>query len=86
MQVRSLGWEDPLEEETATHSNILACKIHGQRTLVGYRSWDFKDSDTTEVTKQAHTHTANYLTEHTYQVSLILTPTSSTYYGSIFLI
>ena len=22
--VRSLGWEDPLEEEMATHSNILA--------------------------------------------------------------
>ena len=24
MQVRSLGWEDPLEEEMATHSYILA--------------------------------------------------------------
>ena len=23
MQVRSLGWEDPLEEGTATHSSIL---------------------------------------------------------------
>ena len=22
--VRSLGWEDPLEEETATHSSVLA--------------------------------------------------------------
>ena len=28
MRVRSLGWEDPLEEEEmATHSNILAWKI-----------------------------------------------------------
>ena len=27
MWVRSLGWEDPLEEGTATHSSILACKI-----------------------------------------------------------
>ena len=27
MQVRSLGWEDPLEEEKATHSSILAWKI-----------------------------------------------------------
>ena len=27
MQVRSLGWEDPLEEEMATHSNILAWEI-----------------------------------------------------------
>ena len=25
--VRSLGWEDPLEEGMATHSNILAGKI-----------------------------------------------------------
>ena len=26
-QVRSLGWEDALEEEMATHSSILAWKI-----------------------------------------------------------
>ena len=25
--VRSLGWEDPLEKEMATHSGILACRI-----------------------------------------------------------
>ena len=25
--VQSLGWEDPLEKEMATHSSILACKI-----------------------------------------------------------
>ena len=24
MQVRCLGWDDPLEEEMATHSSILA--------------------------------------------------------------
>ena len=27
IQVRSLGWEDPLEKEMATHSSILAWKI-----------------------------------------------------------
>ena len=27
MQVRSLGWEDPLKEGTATHSSILAWRI-----------------------------------------------------------
>ena len=27
MQVRSLGWEDPLEEEMTTHSSILAWRI-----------------------------------------------------------
>ena len=26
-QVRSLGWEDPLEEKTATHSSILAWEV-----------------------------------------------------------
>ena len=27
MQVRSLGWEDPLEKEMATHSSIPAWEI-----------------------------------------------------------
>ena len=27
IQVRSLGWEDPLEKETATHSSIFTWKI-----------------------------------------------------------
>ena len=27
MWVQSLGWEDPLEEEMATHSSVLAWKI-----------------------------------------------------------
>ena len=27
MQVQSLGWEEPLEEDTATHSSILAWRI-----------------------------------------------------------
>ena len=44
-QVRSLGWEDPLEKEMATHSHILS---HGQRSLAGYSPWGRKESDTTE--------------------------------------
>ena len=28
-RVRSLGWEDPMEKEMATHSSILAWKIPG---------------------------------------------------------
>ena len=27
IQVQSLGWDDPLEKEMATHSSILAWKI-----------------------------------------------------------
>ena len=30
-RVRSLGWEDPLEEDTATHSSILAWRIPGTK-------------------------------------------------------
>ena len=29
--VRSLSWEDPLEEGMATHSSILACRISMDR-------------------------------------------------------
>ena len=34
-QVRSLGWEDPLETGMATHSSILAWRIPWKRSLVG---------------------------------------------------
>ena len=34
--VQSLGWEDTLEEGTATHSSILAWRIPGRMSLVGY--------------------------------------------------
>ena len=46
--VQSLGQEDPVEKEMATHSSILAWEIHGQRSLVGYCPWGHKESDTTE--------------------------------------
>ena len=32
----------------ATHSRILAWKIHEQRSLVGYSPWGGKESDTTK--------------------------------------
>ena len=47
-RVQSLGWEDPLEKEMATHSSILAWKNHGQRSLVGCSPWGHKESGTTE--------------------------------------
>ena len=39
IQVLSLGQEDPLEKGMTTHSNILAWKSHGQRSLVEYSPW-----------------------------------------------
>ena len=47
-QVRSLGQEDPLEKEMATHSSTLAWKIRGWRSLVGHSPWGCKESDMTE--------------------------------------
>ena len=38
-KVQSLDQEHPLEKEMATHSSILAWRIHGQRSLVGYSPW-----------------------------------------------
>ena len=46
--VHSLGWEDLLEKGMATYSSILAWKIPGQRSLVGYSPWGRKESDMTE--------------------------------------
>ena len=46
--VQSLGQEDPLEEEMATHSSILAGESHGQRSLVGYSPWICKPLNKTE--------------------------------------
>ena len=51
--VRSLGREDPLEKEMATHSNILAQRIPWMEELSGLQSMGRKESDTTE---QLHFH------------------------------
>ena len=50
MQVQSLGQEDPLEEGMATHSSILAWRMNGQRSMMGYSLWGPKESNTTEAT------------------------------------
>ena len=46
---RDLGWEDPLEEGMATHSNILAWKIPMDRgALQGTIHGGHKESDATK--------------------------------------
>ena len=50
MQVRSLGQEDPLKEEMATHSSILAWRIPWAENLVGYSPWGLRETNMTEVT------------------------------------
>ena len=56
-QVRSLGWEDPMEKEVATHSNQhLPRQFCEQRSLVGYSPWCHKDSDRTDQLTQTNTN------------------------------
>ena len=45
---RSLGREDPLEKEMATHSSTLAWRVPWTEELVSYSPWGRKESDTTE--------------------------------------
>ena len=47
MQVRSLGWEDPLEKGMTTHSSILGRRLSWTKEAGGYRPWGCKESDTT---------------------------------------
>ena len=46
--VQSLGWEDSLEKEMATHSSILAWRIPRIEDPGGLQSMGDKESDTTE--------------------------------------
>ena len=53
-QVRSLGQEDPLDEEMAIHSNILAWRIPWTGETDGLQSMGHKDSDMTEQLNYDH--------------------------------
>ena len=53
-RVRSLGREDPLEEDMATHSSILAWKIPWTEILAGYNPQGHKESDRTKVIHACH--------------------------------
>ena len=55
IRVRSLGWEDPLEESMATHSSILAWRIPMVRGAWQATVWDCKESDNEWATR----HTIN---------------------------
>ena len=54
MWIQSLGWEDPLEEEMATRSSILAWKILWTEELGGLQFMGHKELNTA---KQLRTHT-----------------------------
>ena len=68
MWVRSLVWEDSLEEGRATHSSIFTWKSHGQRSLAGYSPRGRRESDATACTcvcTHTLTHTPHLLSKKT---------------------
>ena len=54
MQVRSWGWEDPLQQEMATCSSIPARKIPWTEEPGGLQFMGFKESNMTELLSTAH--------------------------------
>ena len=58
--VHSLGWDDPLEEEMATHSNILAWEIPWAEEPGGLQSRELQIVGQDLVTE----HTYSYLSAH----------------------
>ena len=56
MQVRFLGWEDPLEKELTTHSSMLAWTIPWTEEPAGYSPWGHKRVRHNLSTKQRYTY------------------------------
>ena len=63
MWVRSLGQEDPLEEETATHSSIIAWKIPWTEESGGLQS-DCRVRRVGHRSARARTHTHTHTHTH----------------------
>ena len=69
MRVQSLGQEDPLEEEMATHSSILARGIPWTEEAGGLQTTGAQRSDVKQLSTHAHTlltsacHGCSYGTE-----------------------
>ena len=61
--VQSLVQEVPLERKWQLTPVFLSGKFHGQRSLVGYSPWGYKELDMTECTN-AHTHTHTHTHQH----------------------
>ena len=56
MRVQSLGWKDPLEQEMATHSNILAWEIPWTEDPGGLHSVGSQRIRYDSATEHTHTH------------------------------
>ena len=63
--VQSLGWEDPVEKETGTHSSILAWEIQWMEEPGGLQSkGSHKRANHDSVTKQQQHDVSRDQTQH----------------------
>ena len=74
MRVQSLRWEDPLEEEMATHSSILAGIIPWTEEPDELQSMGHKESDRTEATEHAGMHYSASQILHFYKMKICDNP------------
>ena len=58
VKVQSLGWEDTVEKEMATHSSILAWEIPLTEEPGGLQSMGSQESDMTERLNRRHIYCA----------------------------
>ena len=68
MPVQSLGREDPLEKEMATHSSILAWETPWTEELGGLQSTGLKRLSM-HARARTHTHTHTYTHTHTHNAA-----------------
>ena len=66
-QVQSLGQEEPLKKEMATHSSILAWKIPRREEPSGHSPWGHKES---ELTEDSHMYNSFY-SPHFYFINFL---------------
>ena len=66
-RVRSLGWEDHLEEEMATHSSVLAWRIPWTEEPGGLQSMGWQSQ--TQLSTAVHTYALKALAEASTQTA-----------------
>ena len=72
MWAASLGWEDPLEEDVATHSVFLPGKFMDRGAWWAVVHGGCEESDTNEHTAQAPKYKQCDFDDFTYQLSVLL--------------
>ena len=74
--VRSLGQEDPWRREWLPTPEFLPGEFHGQRSLVSYSPWSYKESDMMErLTLYFH-----LMLQHNFQISVYNTCSENIYW------